>query len=101
MSDAMNHSSRASVAATEELIFYAVKELFIDDEPASEEKLGTEPDVSASMPGRWIGKADLSALPALACVMRLLLLYFTFFLFLLLRLFLLPFLVRLSFSSAS
>lgn len=30
----------------EELIFYAVKELFIDDEPASEERLGTEPDAS-------------------------------------------------------
>lgn len=43
MSEAMNHDC---VAATKELIFYAAKGLFIDDEPASEERLGTEPDVS-------------------------------------------------------
>lgn len=49
MSEVMNHDSRVSVAATEELIFYAVKELFIDDEPASEERLGTKPDVYPSI----------------------------------------------------
>lgn len=47
--EAMNHMSRVSVAATVKLIFYAVKELFIDDEPGSKEKLGTEPVVCSSI----------------------------------------------------
>lgn len=55
MSEAMNHSSPVSVAAIEELIFYAVKELFIDDEPVSEDRLDTELDVCLSMPECLIG----------------------------------------------